>query len=189
MEAIGQPVIGAIMKDCDWQKLGPVRHHLGISANNVFVDVAVRLYSAIGADQVGMAMNRPEEQLHRACADLLRLYEARGLLAFCHVPNGFGRTPAEAGIAKALGQRAGVPDLLVWLPGGRSFGVELKAGKRPLSPAQQTWHATMAALGHRVSVCRLLEEVQAALGVEGVPAIGTFQTGQKKACCGPPERH
>jgi hypothetical protein len=97
----------------------------------------MRLYSAIGADQVGMAMNRSEEQLHRACADLLRLYEARGLLAFCHVPNGFGHMPAEAGIAKALGERAGVPDLLVWLPGGRSFGVELKAGKRPLSPARQ----------------------------------------------------
>jgi hypothetical protein len=83
-----------------------------------------------------------QEQLHRACADLLRLYEARGLLAFCHVPNGFGRTPAEAGIAKALGQRAGVPDLLVWLPGGWSFDIELKAGKRPLSPAQK--HGTPA---------------------------------------------
>jgi hypothetical protein len=82
-----------------------------------------------------MAMNRPEEQLHRACADLLRLYEARGLLAFCHVPNGFGRTPAEAGIAKALGQRAGVPDLLVlvWLPGGRSFSVE-RLGRHDRQP-------------------------------------------------------
>jgi hypothetical protein len=146
----------------------------------------VRLYSAIGADQVGMAMNRPEEQLHRACADLLRLYEARGLLAFCHVPNGFGRTPAEAGIAKALGQRAGVPDLLVWLPGGRSFGLELKAGKRPLSPAQQTWHATMATLGHRVAVCRSIEDMQAALGAEGVPAIRTINACQK-ACCGLPD--
>jgi hypothetical protein len=134
-------------------------------------------------------MNRPEEQLHRACADLLRLYEARGLLAFCHVPNGFGRTPAEAGIAKALGQRAGVPDLLVWLPGGRSFGVELKAGKRLLSPAQQAWHATMAALGHRVAVCRSLEDVQAALVAEGVPAIGMVQAGRHKACCGPSARH
>ncbi len=45
-------------------------------------------------------MNRPEEQLHRACADLLRLYEARGLLAFCHVPNGFGRTRAEAALPR-----------------------------------------------------------------------------------------
>jgi hypothetical protein len=46
-------------------------------------------------------LNRLEEQLHRVCADLLRLYGPRGLLAFCHVSNGFGRTPAEAGIAKA----------------------------------------------------------------------------------------
>ena len=31
---------------------------------------------------------RSEEQLHRAVVDLLRIYENRGLLAFCHVGNG-----------------------------------------------------------------------------------------------------
>ena len=60
-------------------------------------------------------MRRPEEQLQRAVVDLLQVYQNRGLLTFCHVPNGGFRTKAEAG-GRALGVRAGVPDLLVWAP-------------------------------------------------------------------------
>jgi hypothetical protein len=76
-------------------------------------------------------MNRPEEQLQRAVVQLLAIYERRGLLAYCAVPNGGYRTPAEAGILNAMGVRRGVPDLLLWTPHGRSFGVELKAGRGP----------------------------------------------------------
>src|SRR3954454_7983826 len=106
---------------------------------------------------------RSEEQLHRAVVDLLRIYENRDLLAFCHVGNGGRRSKAEAGIFRALGVRAGVPDLLVWLPGGSGFGVELKAAAGKLSPAQTFWHATLKALGHRVYVVRSLEEMEAVL--------------------------
>lgn len=115
---------------------------------------------------------RPEESLHRSCAELLRLHEARGALAWAHVPNGGFRTHAEAGIFRALGTRAGVPDLLIWLPGGRTVQVELKAGKGRLSPAQHAWHELMGRLGHPVSVARSLDDLERILGAHGVPYLG-----------------
>jgi hypothetical protein len=114
---------------------------------------------------------KAEEQLQRAVVQLLALYAGRGLLAFCHVPNGGWRTRAEAGAFVALGVRRGVPDLLVWTLGG-CFGIELKSAKGVLSAEQIGWHNTLASLGHRVYVCRTLDEVEAALRAERVPAIG-----------------
>src|SRR4051812_27732994 len=104
---------------------------------------------------------RPEEALHRAVVDLLRIYENRGLLAFCHVGNGEWRHKATGGRLKAMGVRPGVPDLLVWADGGRCFGIELKASAGKLSPAQTFWLATVTALGHRVYVVRGLGEMEA----------------------------
>lgn len=117
-------------------------------------------------------MIRPEEALQRAVVQLLALYEAKHLLAYCHVPNGGWRTPAEAGIFRALGVRRGVPDLLLWTPHAQSFGIELKAGAGKLRDAQILWHSTLASLGHRVYVCFSIDEVEAVLRVERVPSIG-----------------
>jgi hypothetical protein len=117
-------------------------------------------------------VNRPEEALQRAVVQLLAVYASRGLLAFAHCPNGGYRTPAEAGALRAMGAMPGVPDILVWLPEGRGIGIELKAGARPLSEAQAAWHGALAHLGHRVYVCRSVDEVEAALRAEGVAPVG-----------------
>ncbi len=121
---------------------------------------------------------KPEAALHRAVVELLAIYAARGLLAFCHVPNGGYRTPAEAGQFRTFGVRAGVPDLLLWLPSGRGCGVELKATSRGLSPAQREWHATMRALGHRIHVVRSIDELEAVLRREDVPMIGKLEAAE-----------
>ena len=115
---------------------------------------------------------KAEEHLQRAVVQLLAIYEARGLLAYCHVPSGGYRTPAEAGVFKSMGVRRGVPDLLLWTPFGRSFGIELKAGRGTLSDAQVLWRSTLESLGHRVYVCWSLDEVEAVLRVERVPVVG-----------------
>lgn len=120
---------------------------------------------------MGVALIRPEEQLQRVVVQLLAIYEARGLLAFCHVPNGGYRTPAQAGAFKAMGVRSGVPDLLVWTPHSRSFGIELKAGRGKLSDVQVLWKSTLESLGHRVYVCWSIDEVEAVLRIEGVPEV------------------
>jgi hypothetical protein len=121
---------------------------------------------------------RPEEQLQRAVVQLLALHAARGLLAFAHVPNGGRRTRAEAGVLRAMGTMPGVPDLLLWLPGGASFAIELKAGKGALSNAQSVWHSTLASLGHRVYVARSIDDVERALRAEGVPAVGMLDAAR-----------
>jgi hypothetical protein len=115
---------------------------------------------------------RPEEQLQRSVVDLLSVYQNRGLLTFCHVPNGERRDRATAGRLKAMGTTPGVPDLLIWLPGGGHFQIELKAGAGKLSPAQAAWHGTLSGLGHRVYVCRSVDDVERCLRAEGVPQIG-----------------
>jgi hypothetical protein len=110
---------------------------------------------------MGMVM-RPEEGLHRAVVQLLQIYANRGLLAFCHVPNGGRRTRAEAGVLKAMGTT----------PGGH-FAIELKAGRRAvLSDAQVVWHSTLESLGHRVYLCRSVDDVERCLRAEGVPPVG-----------------
>jgi hypothetical protein len=121
---------------------------------------------------------KPEAVLQRAIVQLLAIYAGRGLLAFCHVPNGGYRTPAEGGMFKSFGVKAGVPDLLIWSAGGGHFGVELKATSRGLSPAQADWHATLKALGHRVYLCRSVDEMEAILRREGVPKVGRLEAAE-----------
>ena len=100
---------------------------------------------------------RPEEQLQRSVVDLLQVYANRGLLTFCHVPNGGRRMRAEAGVLKALGTTPGVPDLLIWLPGGGHFQIELKAGSGKLSAHQAVWISRMTNMGVAVHVVRRLD--------------------------------
>jgi hypothetical protein len=115
---------------------------------------------------------RAEEQLHRAVVQLLMLYANRGLLAFAHVPNGGRRTRAEAGVLKAMGTTPGVADLLLWLPSGGHFQIELKAGNGRLSAHQAAWISRMNDMGVTVHVIRSLDGLEALLRVEGVPAVG-----------------
>ena len=60
-------------------------------------------------------MNRPEEQLHRACVAYLRAALPKPWICW-HTANGGGRSKAEAGILKAMGVLAGMPDLFVMGP-------------------------------------------------------------------------
>lgn len=60
-------------------------------------------------------MKRPEENLHRACVQYLQAALPKPWLVW-HTPNGGGRSKAEAGILKAMGVLAGMPDLFVMGP-------------------------------------------------------------------------
>jgi len=119
-------------------------------------------------------VRRPEEQLQRAVVQLLQVYANRGLLTFCHVPNGGRRTRTEAGVLKALGTTPGVSDLLIWLPGGGHFQIELKAGTGKLSAHQSAWISRMTDMGVTVHVIRSLDALETLLRAEGVPPIGTL---------------
>lgn len=72
-------------------------------------------------------MNRPEEQLHRTCVAYLQAALPKPWLCW-HTPNGGGRSKAEAGILKAMGVVAGMPDLFVCGPGFERAAFQMMPG-------------------------------------------------------------
>jgi VRR-NUC domain len=119
-------------------------------------------------------MRRPRQQpelaLHRAVAEFLRLCVPPPPAGpwWTH-PHGEGRrSKTDAGLAKAMGQQAGTPDL-IFCSNGRFLAVELKAPDGRLSPAQEFTHASIRAAGGVVMVCRSLDDVVTVLTAIGVP--------------------
>ena len=79
---------------------------------------------------------RPEQDLQKALADHLRARAAAGTACGGSIrPGGGARTAIEGAIMKACGVRAGTPDLIL-IRGGKTFGLELKAGNGRVSPTQ-----------------------------------------------------
>ena len=104
--------------------------------------------------------NRPEQQIHQAAVQYLRIMENLGELTFFHVPGGGWRTKAEAGIFKSLGVRAGVPDLVLLFPGGRTAFIEIKAPGGYLSASQKAFKNSAENLGFPFAECRGVDEVE-----------------------------
>ncbi len=77
-----------------------------------------------------------------------------------HIPNGGGRSKAEAGRFKAMGVKAGVPDIFLPCARGGYNGmyIELKRvrGGR-VEPAQKEWLKLLAEQGYYCVVCRGME--------------------------------
>lgn len=63
------------------------------------------------------------------------------------VANGGKRNAAEAANLKVQGVLAGIHDLIIWLPGGRSLLVEMKAADGRLSDSQKAIQNHAKALG------------------------------------------
>ncbi len=111
-------------------------------------------------------MSRPGEVLQRSVVEYLLVTKPQCL--WYHPPNGGGRSKAEAGIFKAMGTRAGVPDLAFVLPEGQAAFIELKAKGRRLSPAQIEFRAAAEGLGAKYAVCYSIDEIKDALETWGV---------------------
>ena len=97
---------------------------------------------------------RPEDDAQRAVMEWLRYQHPEVYRYTIHVPNGGARSKAEAGIFKALGVKAGFPDLICLEPRGPYIGlaVERKAeGARPSSvrPDQVAWLELLREVGWR----------------------------------------
>ena len=144
-------------------------------------------------------MKRSEEALQRAlCAELrIRLMPP---WMFWHTPNGGARSKAEAGMLKATGVKAGIPDLFVCGPdhireetragvegvrwtAPKLIALELKAppklgprgaskAKPRVSPAQREVINALAQCGVPTLVVRDVDEVLRQLAQMGVPLRG-----------------
>lgn len=109
---------------------------------------------------------QPEQALHRSIAQLLDRVLPKDAFWF-HVPNGGKRNKTEAGILKALGVRAGVPDILIAFRGGL-YAIELKAANGRLTAAQKDTIPRMQSAGVQTAVCRSIDDVVAELGAWGI---------------------
>lgn len=116
--------------------------------------------------------NRPEEVLHRHVVQYLSVVLTEET-AWFHVPNGGGRSKAEAGILKAMGVKAGVADLIL-VYCGQHFELELKPPGRYASPNQKEWQAVIEAAGGRYGIARSIEDVREALRAWGIPTRERF---------------
>ena len=110
-------------------------------------------------------MKRPEQHIQKALADHLRARAAAGTYWF-HPANGGARTAIEGAILKACGVRAGTPDLIL-IKGGKTFGLELKAGNGRVSLAQQSAHEEMRAAGAEIAVAVGFDDALAQLESAG----------------------
>jgi hypothetical protein len=86
------------------------------------------------------------------------------------------RRKFEMGVLKAMGARAGVPDLVI-LHRGRFIGLEVKAEKGKLSDRQADCADAIVNAGGFFSVVRSVEEAERCLRAWGVILRATVLTG------------
>lgn len=108
-----------------------------------------------------------ETALQIVVADWLRNLEWDAPAPVWSHPAGERKSKAESIRCWRMGQLSGVPDLVFWLPDGRTASIELKTPKGALQPSQRAVHAQLRELGHPVAVCRSVDEVLAALLAAG----------------------
>lgn len=72
-----------------------------------------------------------------------------------HVPNGGKRNAAEAARFKAMGVKAGVPDLCLPVPrnGFAGLYIEMKYGKNRTTKEQEKWIMALRQQGYKAVVC------------------------------------
>lgn len=103
-------------------------------------------------------MRRPEQALQKTVVQFLQ-YAAPDDLFWTAINPVPGKSPAIAGLSKALGMRAGVADFLfIWQ--GIPFFIELKAKGGRQSPAQRETSLAVAKASTLTHVCRSIEEVE-----------------------------
>ena len=86
---------------------------------------------------------------------------------FSHFPAGENRTAATGSRLKRMGLKRGWPDIIVILD-GKTFGIELKAGKGKLSDVQLAVADALVANGAPWVCARSTQEVEAFLTEQGV---------------------
>ena len=102
-----------------------------------------------------------ESILQTACVKWFRL-QYPDLIIYA-VPNGGSRNVREAQRLKAEGVLAGVADLVVLLPQGKSLYIEMKVKGNRQTDNQKAFQGKAITLGHPYTVCYSFEEFKNAV--------------------------
>lgn len=99
-----------------------------------------------------------EDNLQKVVA---RWLDYSGYLWF-HPANGGSRNIIEASKFKAMGVKAGVPDIVICQSSGlfHALFIELKVGKNKLTSTQIAWHGKLRQNRYFVAVCYSFDEVK-----------------------------
>lgn len=101
-------------------------------------------------------MKHQESTLQTSCVKWFR-YQYPHLVIYA-VPNGGSRNVREAQRLKAEGVLAGVADLTILLPQGRSVYIEMKVKGNRQTDNQKAFQQKAETLGHTYAVCYSFEE-------------------------------
>lgn len=105
-------------------------------------------------------MRHIEDTLQKNCVQWFSLAYRPYYLLLHHSPNGGKRNAIEAAKFKAMGVRAGFPDLILCVARGKYHGlfVELKTAKGRQTDNQKYFQKALEAQGYRYEVARSLDE-------------------------------
>ena len=101
-------------------------------------------------------MKHQESTLQTSCVKWFRLQYPN--LVIYAVPNGGSRNVREAQRLKAEGVLAGVADLVIMLPQGKSLYIEMKVKGNKQTDNQKDFQKIAETLGHTYAVCYSFEE-------------------------------
>ena len=103
-------------------------------------------------------MKHQESTLQTSCVKWFR-YQYPHLVIYA-VPNGGSRNVREAQRLKSEGVLAGVADLTILLPQGKSLYIEMKVKGNRQTPNQKEFQQKAEALGHKYYVCYSFEDFE-----------------------------
>lgn len=103
-------------------------------------------------------MKHQESSLQTSCVKWFR-YQYPDLIIYA-VPNGGSRNVREAQRLKSEGVLAGVADLTILLPQGKSLYIEMKVKGNRQTPNQKEFQQKAEALGHKYYVCYNFEDFE-----------------------------
>jgi hypothetical protein len=118
-----------------------------------------------------------EHNLQKSVASYLNNHEKLfKSFTWFHVPNSLRASRSQAARHKSYGMRAGVPDVIIFTPEGKTIFIELKVKKGTLSAQQKRFHEKLSSLGHKVYLIKTdspheaVNEVERILEQNGVKA-------------------
>ena len=115
-------------------------------------------------------MKHQESTLQTACVRWFR-YQYPQLVIYA-VPNGGSRNVREAQRLKSEGVLAGVADLVVLLPQGKSLYIEMKVKGNRQTANQKDFQKKAITLGHTYAVCYTFEEFKQV--IENYISVGDY---------------
>lgn len=106
-----------------------------------------------------MRRGHEEEDLQMACVQWFSLQYRRYAMLLHHSPNGGWRRIREAQRFKAMGTRAGFPDLVLCLPNEKYHGlfIELKSSRGRQEPSQKAMQEALESAGYRYEIVRSID--------------------------------